>query len=147
MKVSTRAIDGVVIVHGSAHLDAVFAVAGEDDAPITALTAPWVAAAYGPLALAEALEQARAAHPAAPVTVVLDCVDDAGLALAALRVGWRHIAFSGAAAVRAKLADIAEQAGARVVAPAGQGALDLAATDDPRAALRTRRDAARRRCK
>jgi hypothetical protein len=134
----------VVIVHGPDHLGAVFAVA-EGGVPITARTAPWVAAAYGPHALAEALAEARAAHPAAPVTVVLDCVDDAGLALAALRVGWRHIAFSGAPAVRAKLADIAEKAGASVVAPV-EGGLDLGEAEDARAALRAWRDAWRR-CK
>jgi len=68
-------------------------------------TAPWMAAAYGPLVLYEMMAAARAAG----ITVILDCADDADIALAALRVGWKWIAFSGRDDVRQKLAEIAGQ--------------------------------------
>lgn len=74
-------------------------------------TAPWMAAAYGPLVLYEMMTAARAAE----VPVILDCADDADIALAALRVGWKHIAFNGRDDVRQKLADIAGQCGAELM--------------------------------
>jgi hypothetical protein len=44
--------------------------------------------------------------------IVLDCGDDAGLAMAALRTGCRRLAFSGPAAVSQRLAEMAAQLGA-----------------------------------
>jgi hypothetical protein len=73
-------------------------------------TAPWMAAAYGPLVLFEMTAEARAGN----VTVILDCADDADIAMAALRVGWKRFAFSGRGDVRRKLADMAGQCGAEL---------------------------------
>jgi hypothetical protein len=96
-----------VIVEGQDDVAAALA----DGAAVDALrTAPWMAAAYGPLVLYEMMAKARAAQ----VPVVLDCADDADIAMAALRVGWKHIAFSGRDDVRQKLADIAGQCGAEL---------------------------------
>lgn len=52
--------------------------------------------------------------------LVVDCGNDAGIALAALRAGCRDLLFSGDAALAAKLAEIAAQLGGRV-----RAALDL----------------------
>ncbi len=95
-----------MIVHGPDDLAAALAAGHQ-----TLRTAPWMAAAYGPLVLYEMTAEARAAQ----VTVVLDCADDADIAMAALRVGWRHIAFSGHDNLRTKLADIAAEHGATLV--------------------------------
>lgn len=46
--------------------------------------------------------------------VVIDCGDDAGLVLAALRAGSRELLFTGPDGPAAKLADIAAQRGARL---------------------------------
>ena len=46
--------------------------------------------------------------------LVIDCGDDAGLAMAALREGCRRLAFSGSAEVAQKLADMAVQIGAEL---------------------------------
>jgi hypothetical protein len=46
--------------------------------------------------------------------IVIDCGDDAGLAMAALRTGSRDLLFTGSAAVATKLAGIAQQYGGRV---------------------------------
>ncbi len=95
-----------MIVHGPDDVAAALA----EGRPETLRTAPWMAAAYGPLVLYEMMAAARAAE----VPVVLDCASDADIALAALRVGWKHIAFGGRDDVRRKLADIASQCGAEL---------------------------------
>jgi hypothetical protein len=95
-----------VIVHGPDDLAAALEAGRQ-----TLRTAPWMAAAYGPLVLYEMTTEARAAQ----VTVVLDCADDAGIAMAALRVGGRPIALGGRGDLRAKLADIAVEHGATLV--------------------------------
>ncbi len=46
--------------------------------------------------------------------VVVDCGDDAGLALGALRAGCRDLLFTGSGPAAASLADIAAQLGARL---------------------------------
>ncbi len=68
------------------------------------------------------------------VTVVLDCDDDPAIALAALRTGWKHIAFTGTDRVRSKIAEIADAHGAKLHPPPTE-AIDLAETDDIEAAL------------
>jgi hypothetical protein len=53
-------------------------------------------------------------HPDLPLTLVLDCADEAGTALGALRRGVKAIRVSGPPEVRAKLADLARTYGARL---------------------------------
>src|SRR5690606_14159644 len=51
----------------------------------------------------------------------IDCGDDAGLVMAALRTGCRRVLFSGRDDVRARLADIAGQLGAALIAADAAG--------------------------
>jgi hypothetical protein len=134
--VSRRA--AVVIVHGPDHIEAAFAAAESQACALDLLVAGWAGAAYGPLYLAEAVAQARARHPGAEVRVALDCADDAGLAMAALRCGWRRLVLAGRADVRARIAGMAEAAGAALVDPYRADALDLADESEPGAALARR---------
>ncbi len=142
----------VVVVHGVVHLRAVFAAARAAGKPLVAWTAPGAAGYAGVLYLKKAVEAARADVGEAPVRVVLDCGGDAAHALGALRMGWTDIAFKGSPKAREKILRIAEQMGARLVAPDHAPALDLLDESDPEAACRNaladrRRDGARRRCK
>ena len=50
--------------------------------------------------------------------LLIDCGDDAGLVMAALRTGCRRLLFSGSEEIRRRLADMAEQLGAELVAEA-----------------------------
>jgi hypothetical protein len=71
--------------------------------------------------------------------LLIDCGDDPGLVMAALRTGCRKLAFSGSAALAAKLADLAAGHGASLrheTAP--PDALLLEAGTDPRPALAAR---------
>jgi hypothetical protein len=47
--------------------------------------------------------------------VVIDCGDDGGGVMAALAAGWIWVSFDGARGLRVKLAQIAEQCGARLL--------------------------------
>jgi hypothetical protein len=71
------------------------------------VTAPDMAAFAG-VGFWHAVERALA-HP-----VVIDCGDDAGLVLAALREGSRDLLFTGSAVLAEKLESIAAQYGARL---------------------------------
>jgi hypothetical protein len=67
--------------------------------------------------------------------LLIDCADDAGLVMAALRIGSRRLAFSGDAEVAKRLADMAGQLGAELrheVAP--PQVLTLSPESDVRAA-------------
>ncbi len=136
--VATAATDEapVVVVHGLAHLRAVFAAARAAGKPLVAWTAPGAAGYAGALALKKAVEAARADVGEAPVRVVLDCGGDAAHALGALRMGWTDIAFDGAPKLREKILRIAEQMGARSVASDHAPALDLLDESDPETACR-----------
>ena len=71
--------------------------------------------------------------------LLIDCGDDAGLVMAALRTGCRRIAFSGSAELAGRLADMAERSGATLV-PETQAPelIMLQPEDDAAAVLRAR---------
>jgi hypothetical protein len=70
--------------------------------------------------------------------VVIDCADDAGLAMAALRAGSRDLLFTGPPRVADKLADMAGQLGGRVRRELDGQVVDLLPEDDPAAVLSPR---------
>ncbi|MCH7929353.1 MAG: hypothetical protein IIA01_02475 [Proteobacteria bacterium] len=127
----------VVIFQSRAHAEAALAVAAELDTPVVLQSAPGVAAYAGAGYLMAVAERAAARRPDAAVTWVIDCGDDPGIALGALRGGWKSVRFSGRADVLAKLADIAAQQGAELLAGgAPADALDLREAADPHASCR-----------
>ena len=112
-----------VVFHSLAQAEAALLAAGELGVAVTLLSAHSAAGYAGPGWFRSVVQQARAAHPEAQATAVLDCGEFSGLALAALREGVAAIRFSGDTAD--KIADIAGQYGARVIAER-PAALDLA---------------------
>lgn len=94
------------------------------------LAAPWMAAAYGVRGLAPPAAEDGACE------IALDCGADAAAAMAALRAGWKLVAFSGRAGVRRKLAEMAAQMSARVVAPPAAPDIALAHGEDAAERLR-----------
>ena len=60
------------------------------------------------------VEAAKREHPEVAVTAILDCHDRPGLVLAGLRAGLNELRFSGQPGVAARLAALAEAAGARL---------------------------------
>ena len=102
-----------VIFHDLGDALAALAAAREQNLAITLQTAPGAAAYAGVGYLMAVIEQAGGDKGAA----IIDCGEDANVALAALRTGWKKVLFSGRRDVRAKLAQIAKQQGAEVLGP------------------------------
>jgi len=126
-----------IVIHGLGHAKAALAAAAGLSVAVTLISAKGAAGYAGPAWFRMVVDEARAAHPEAQVTAVLDCGDMPGYALAALRDGARIIRYSGDTAE--KIADIAAQYGAQVIAGRPE-ALDLAAVErarrDPERACR-----------
>ena len=112
-----------IVFHSLTQAEAALAAASGLGVPVTLISAPSAAGYAGPAWFRSVVEQARAAHPDVDVTAVLDCGDMPGHVLAALREGVAAVRFSGDTAE--KIADIAAQCGARVIAERPE-ALDLA---------------------
>ncbi len=129
----------IILFHSLDHARAAVAAASERDVPLTLRSAPGAAAYAGVGFLKAVVDQAMADGVLGDgdIEAVIDCGEDAGTALAALRAGWARVVFSGPADMLEKLADIAAQQDARVDGPDRQSAtLDLLDVADPLAACR-----------
>lgn len=116
-----------VIVHDLRQARDALAAAAELGAPMQLTSAPG-AAAYAGVGYLHALGRA-AGHE-----LLIDCGDDAGLVMAALRTGCRRLVFSGSSETFARLDDMADQLGATIrhdMEPAP--VLELQPADDARA--------------
>jgi hypothetical protein len=120
-----------VVIHHLEQARGALAAAAELGCAIRLRSAPG-AAAYAGVGYLEALGRA-VGHE-----ILIDCGDDPGIAMAALRAGCRRLAFSGAAGTARRLGEMAEQAGAILVheRPAPD-ALDLTPDDDAASACRS----------
>jgi hypothetical protein len=126
-----------IIIHSLAQARAALAAASELAAPVTLESARAAGGYAGPGWWRALIDAARVAHPAADATAVLDCGEEPGTALAALRAGVPRIRFTGAPEMRARLAAIAAQLGAAVEgAAAEETVLDLLDARDPLALSR-----------
>jgi len=82
----------------------------------TLVNPPGAAAYLGAGFLWAVVEAARAEVPGVAVEAVMDCGDDPGWALAALRTGFKSIVLGGNRRARARVAAIARAMGARLLA-------------------------------
>jgi hypothetical protein len=115
-----------VVVHDLDEARAALAAAAERGEPIQLRSAVG-AASYAGVGYLKALGEA------VDHELIVDCGDDAGLVMAALRTGCRRLVFSGDEVIARKLVDMADQLGARLdhetgpadrppVGPAGRAA-------------------------
>jgi fructose/tagatose bisphosphate aldolase len=119
-----------IIVHGLEDARAALAAAAELGVPVTLRSAPGAAAYLGAQIFREIIETARAEYPGVDAVGVLDCGEDAGFALAALRNGVERVRVDLPAETRARVADIARQHGA-ALDDDPVSALDLLDCDTP----------------
>ncbi len=101
-----------IIVHSAPQALAAAEAATALGRPLTLRSAPGGTLGVGWFASLDALLAER--YPALDLTLVLDCADEAGMALGALRRGLKVIRIAGSADVRAKLGALAESYGARL---------------------------------
>jgi hypothetical protein len=126
-----------VIIHSIEHARAAMEAASALEVPVTLMSAPGAAAYVGVRWFLSVVARARGEYPGVPVTAVLDCGDEPGRALGALREGCEAIRFTGPARVAAKVGAIADQYGATLYREKDAGpALDLWGEADPQASCR-----------
>ncbi len=128
-------MSGRIIVHSSAQARAAVAAAAALGVEVTLVSALGAGAYAGPAWFAAVVSEAAAAFPGTKVTGIIDCAEEPGTVLAAVRAGCRHAIFAGREDVRVRLAEIAAATGAVIESP-GAPALDLLDARDPDAACR-----------
>ena len=108
--------------------DATAALALATPTGVLLLSAPGAAAWPGPDTVAAMVAQAAAAHPGAPHRAALDCGSAPGLALDAIRRGWRLLVLDPAHPSFPAVRSAAAEGGATLLGEAPP-ALDLARLD------------------
>jgi hypothetical protein len=128
-------MSNAIIIHSLEHAEAALEVAHSLDIQVTLISHPGAAATLGATVFRDMVAKAAEAHPKARYTAVLDCGDEPGLALGALRHGIKAVRISNGPELEEKLADIAGQRGATVYTDSGDE-LDLYGMSNPAAACR-----------
>jgi hypothetical protein len=118
-----------IVIHSLDHARTALAAAGARGVPVILASARGAALQTGPAWFKAVIDQAREEHPGVAVTAILDCGDQPGAVMAALRVGLKQLRFRSAAGLRPKL----EAMGAIFVAPP-DSVLDLLDVKEPNAA-------------
>jgi hypothetical protein len=118
--------DLVVLVLDWQQTKAILEAARAVGRTLTLITPRAAAETYGAGYLGALQDRADLEFPDVAFTLVVDCGEAAGYAMACLRAGVRTVSLQGAPEVVAKVADIARQKGAAVAERPAQ-ALDLAA--------------------
>jgi len=125
-----------IIIHSLDHARSALGAAQALALPLTLASATGAGGYAGPPWFKSVIDLAAAEFPGVTLSAVLDCGEEAGTALAALRHGLRRVRFTGGAAAAARLADIAGQHGAIIERGDLRPALDLLDCRDPEASCR-----------
>ena len=123
--ISAGSTDPVVIIHSLGQAIAALTAAARAARPIVLASAPDAGGYAGPGWFGALIAAAREAVPEARFSAVLDCGDNVGAALAAIRSEIERVVFIGRADVARRLADIARQHDVRFETDRPAGALDL----------------------
>lgn len=124
-----------IIVHSLKEARAAVAVAAEFGVPVTLASAPEAAGYLGALWFRELVAMAAAERPEAEVDAVLDCGDQPGHVMAALRQGLKRLRFTGPKSTATTLRALAGQYDAEIVTGSLR-AHDLMDQAEPEAACR-----------
>ena len=115
----------VIIVHSLAHATAALTAAARASRPVVLASAPDAGGYVGPGWFSALVTAAGEAIPEARFSAFLDCGDNVGAALAAIRAEVEGVIFTGRADVARRLADIAQQHRVQLETSRPAGALDL----------------------
>jgi acyl-CoA reductase-like NAD-dependent aldehyde dehydrogenase len=117
--------DIVIVVHTTAHAVGALRTAAHAGRAVILASAPDAGIYAGPGWFRALVEAAREAVPDARFSAILDCGDQAGAALAAIRAQIEAVLFTGNADIARRLADIAGLHGVRLVTARPPDAIDL----------------------
>jgi len=115
------------IVHDLAQAGRVAQVAAAQ--PVRLISGPGAGGTLGPAVFMGIIDQTKSDHPDADIIACLDCADEPGTALNALRHGIEEIILAGPEEVVVKIADMAGKQGASVH-PRPTHALDMVTNPD-----------------
>jgi hypothetical protein len=115
----------VIVVHSLAQAVAALRAAARVGRRVTIASAEGAGIYAGPGWFGALAEAAREAVPEAHFSALLDCADEAGAALAAIRSGIERVLFTGEDELARRLCDIARQHGVELVIERPKPALDL----------------------
>jgi hypothetical protein len=125
-----------IVIHSLDHARVALGAAQGLAVPVTLASAAGAGGYGGPRWFKSVVDLAAAEFPDVALSAVLDCGEEAGTVLAALRHGVQGIRFTGSAAAAARLADIAGQRGAVILRGELRPALDLLDCPDPQSSCR-----------
>ncbi len=125
----------VIIVHDLGHALAALEAASGLGRPVILLSAPGAAGSMGAQVFRDLIEMAKATHPGAEVTAVLDCGEDPGLVLGAFRAGVMAARVTAQPDAMDRLRGMAAEMDAQVFEDEGPF-LDLIDEDDAPAACK-----------
>jgi hypothetical protein len=114
-----------IIIHSLSQATAVLTVSARAGRPVVLVSVPDAGGYVGPGWFKALLAAAREAVPDARCSSLLDCGDNVGAALAAIRAEMEGIIFTGRPNVARRLADIARQHGVRFETKRPADPLDL----------------------
>lgn len=120
-----------IIVHSLDHARAAIDAAATLGVEVTIVSAAGAAGYAGPMWFKALVEAALLDHPDAAVTAILDCGEEPGTVLGALRAGLKHVRFTGPIPTRERLAALAAPLGAIIENDEPTDTLDLLETRDP----------------
>lgn len=120
-----------IVVHELGHALAALTAARARNQPLLILSAAGAVRSAGAGWWRELVAQAREESPEQDVEWVLDCGDEPGMALAALREGVGTIALDADEPIWSRVAQIAAQCDASVIRVDRKGALDLIDSNNP----------------
>src|SRR5262245_33385008 len=92
-----------IVIHSLDHARAALSAAAALNVPVTLASARGAAMQAGPAWFKALIDEAKAMHADVALTAILDCSDEPGAVLAALRAGLTQLRFRGAAATQVKL--------------------------------------------
>ncbi|MBT5571239.1 MAG: hypothetical protein HOJ90_08485 [Alphaproteobacteria bacterium] len=121
------------MVHDLSHARAVRSAAHIHNLPVLLVSAPGAVRTGGAGWWRELMTQATKAAPQADAKNVLDCANEAGMALSAIRERVEAIALSAPEPALARVKNIAEQSGVRLQSIDWDDVFDLIGSNDPQA--------------
>jgi delta 1-pyrroline-5-carboxylate dehydrogenase len=123
--ISAGSPDPVILIYSLAQATAALSAAAEAGCAIALASAPDAGGYAGPGWFGSVVAAARQAVPGARFAAILDCGDNVGAALGAIRAEVEGVIFTGRPDVAGRLADIARQHGVRFETDRPAIALDL----------------------
>jgi hypothetical protein len=122
----SRADEARIIIHSLFQATTVLTASARAGRPVVLVSAPDAGGYVGPGWFKALMAAARAAVPDARCFSLLDCGDNVGAALAAIRAEVEGVVFTGRPDAAHRLADVARQHGVSFETKRSSDALDLA---------------------